>query len=201
MLLDVCLGTRTAWKILFVLISAPGKAITHKQIKDMTRLGHKLDKYLLLLEKSGLVRKRKVGRRFHYVFNMTSPYAEYLIALYKQERNDYNAVDFEIITILREFVYGLIQFNFKNISRILLFGSYVKRTYHKGSDIDVAIIAKEKIAVGEQLLHTHLVSELEKRFGKEIQLHYFTEEEFEEGLKKNHKLVTEIATDGVALVG
>ncbi|MBI4016736.1 MAG: nucleotidyltransferase domain-containing protein [Candidatus Aenigmarchaeota archaeon] len=201
MLLDICLGTRTAWKILFVIMSAPGKAIARKQINDMTKTGHRLDKYLTLLERFQLIVRKKQGKKFLYSFNLTSAYAEQLILLYKQERKDYNAVDFEIINILRDFVYGLTQFDFKNIRKLLLFGSYAKRTYHETSDIDVAILTTEETNPGEKLLHTDLIDQLEKRFGKEIQVHYFTETEFEKLRKSGNKLVNEIAADGLVLVG
>ena len=52
MLLDVCLGTRTAWKVLLVLGEAPGKAISRKEIQALTKLGNKVTaKFLLVLEK------------------------------------------------------------------------------------------------------------------------------------------------------
>lgn len=201
MLLDVCLGTRTAWKILFVVMSAPGKAVSRKQISELTKAGHKLDKYLTVLEKFGLVRKAKQGKRFLYSFNMGNPYAEHLLALYKQERFDYNAVDFEIINIVRDFLYGLTQFDFKIINKVILFGSYVKRTHHASSDIDVAIVTKVKLPAGEQLLHTSLIGQLEKRFGKTIQPHYFSEDEFVSLRKAGNKLVNEIVADGLVLFG
>jgi len=51
MLLDVCLGTRTSWKILFVLAEAPGKAVSRKEIRRLTKLGNKtVSKFLLLLD-------------------------------------------------------------------------------------------------------------------------------------------------------
>jgi predicted nucleotidyltransferase len=201
MLLDVCLGTRTAWKILFVIMSAPGKAITRKQINGMTKTGHRLDKYLTLLERFQLIVRKKQGKKFLYTFNLVSPYAEQLLSLYKQERKDYNAVDFEIINILRDFVYGLTQFDFKNIRKILLFGSYAKRTYHENSDIDLALLTAEETNPGEKLLHTDLIDQLEKRFGKQIQVHYFAETEFEKLRKSGNKLVNEIAADGLVLAG
>ena len=201
MLLDICLGTRTAWKILFVIMSAPGKAITRKQVNEMTKTGHKLDKYLTLLERFQLIMRKKQGKKFLYTFNMSNLYAEHLLALYKQERKDYNAVDFEIINILRDFVYGLTQFDFKNICRILLFGSYAKRTYHTTSDIDLALLTTEETKQEEKLLHTDLINRLQTRFGKEIQIHYFTEEEIEKLRKAGNKLVNEITNDGLALVG
>lgn len=201
MLLDICLGTRTAWKILFVIMSAPGKAINRKQIKQMTKAGNKLNKYLTILERFQIIRRVKQGKKFLYSYNLANLYSQHLLALYKQEYKDYNAVDFEIINILRDFVYGLTQFDFNNIKRILLFGSYAKRTYQVHSDIDVAIITNQLVPPGEQLLHTDLIDRLEKRFEKEIQIHYFTEAEFEKLRKAGNKLVNEISADGLVLVG
>ncbi len=200
MLLDVCLGTRTVWKILFVIMDAPGKGVTRKQMQEMTKIGNKLDKYLTILEKFDIIKKQKIGKHFCYNFNMTNPYSEQLLQLYIQEKKDCNAVNFEIIHILREFVYGLIQFNFKLIQSIILFGSYAKRTYHINSDIDIAIITTEKISRAEELLHTDLIDILQKKYNKLIQIKYYTIEEFEYLKKTGNKLVGEILADGLKIM-
>lgn len=197
MLLDVCLGTRSAWKILFVLAEAPGKGISRKNIKELTKLGNKvIIKFLLVLEKFNLILIDKIGKTHYYKLNLSSQFAEQILKLIKSEKSMLNNPDFEVLNITREFMYELTNINLQNLKEIILFGSYAKRTYHKESDIDIAIILNEK-NVNEELLITDVISRIKKRFGKEIQLHYFTEKEFKE---KKTKLIEEILRDGIWLM-
>lgn len=198
MLLDICLGTKTAWKILFVLAEAPGKAISRKEIQRLTKLGNKvLTKFLLVLEKFDIIIVNKIGKRYYYKLNLSNPFVEPILELIRLEKRKLNNPDFIILNILREFVYELTNINLTNLKEVILFGSYAKRIHHKESDIDVAVILKER-NVNDELLITDIIDKLKKRFGKEIQPHYYTEKEFKE-LKKD-RLVQEIVRDGIKLL-
>ncbi len=199
MLLDICLGTRTAWKVLLVLAEAPGKAVSRKEIQRLTKLGNKvLTKFLLLLEKFDVIIVSKTGRAYNYKLNMANPFTEQLLGIILLEKKKLNNPDFIILNILREFIYELTNINLDNLKEVILFGSYAKRTYNEKSDIDVAMVLKEK-NVNEELLITETIDKLAKRFEKEIQPHYYTEKEFE-NLKKKDKLVQEILRDGIRLL-
>lgn len=202
MLLDICLGTRTAWKILLLMSETPGKMLTRKQIQEHTKIGNKvLVKFLLLLEKFDMLQTLKTGRKHFYRLNMHNPYTKSIMDIIDVERRQLNAVYFSHLLILREFVYELTNFDLENIKKIILFGSVAKHIARIDSDIDLAIITKEKTTPQEQLLHTDLIERLKKRFGNEIQIHYFSEDEFGKLQKARNKLVNEIATDGLVLVG
>ncbi|HLC20347.1 MAG TPA: nucleotidyltransferase domain-containing protein [Candidatus Nanoarchaeia archaeon] len=199
MLLDVCLGTRTAWKILLLMSEAPGKVLTRKQIKEHTKIGNKvLVKFLTLLEKFDVVQTTKKGRIHQYKLNVANKFTKAVIDIIQNEHRQLNAMYFGSLIVVREFVYELTNLNLSNIEKIILFGSVAKHTATVHSDIDIAIVTKENVTPKEQLLHTHICGQLEKRFGKTIQIHYFTKEEFE---KTDNKLVREISTDGLILVG
>ncbi|MBS3108110.1 nucleotidyltransferase domain-containing protein [Candidatus Woesearchaeota archaeon] len=198
MLLDVCLGTRSAWKILFVFNEAPGKAISRKEIKNLTGLGNKvLSKFLLLLEKFELVTSVKIKNAYYYKLNLSSPYLEHILGLIRMEKKSLNNPDFIVLNILREFVYELTNLDLENLARVVLFGSYAKRTYNADSDIDLALVFKLRDA-GSELLIVDVIDRLKKRFGKEIQPHYYSVSEFE-AVKKS-KLALEIVKDGIALI-
>lgn len=202
MILDTCLGTRSAWKILLLLSETPGKMLTRKQIQGHTKIGNKvLVKFLLVLEKFDLLQTSKTGRKHFYKLNMHNQYTKSIIDLINIERRQLNAVYFSHLLVLREFVYELTNLDFENIQKILLFGSVAKHTARVDSDIDLALITKGKISLQEQVLHTDLIERLKKRFTNEIQIHYFTEEEFEKLRRAGNKLVSEIVTDGLVLVG
>src|SRR3989338_7308292 len=188
MLLDVCLGTRTAWKVLLILGEAPGKAISRKEIQALTKLGNKVTaKFLLVLEKFGIIAENKIGRTYYYKLNLSNPFVEQILGLIRLEKKELNNPDFFPLNILREFVYELTNTSLGNLSRVILFGSYAKRTYGKDSDIDVAIVLAEKNP-NDELLITEAIGGLNKRFRKEIQTHYYTAKEFDALLKKRHPL-------------
>lgn len=199
MLLDVCLGTRTAWKMLLVFGEAPGKAISRKDIHALTKLGNKvITRFLLVSERFGLIMRSKVGKAYYYKLDMSNPFVELILALTQREKKDLNNPDFIALNILREFVYELTNTNLENLRKVILFGSYAKRTYGKGSDIDIAVVLNEKNP-NDELLITEVIDRLNKRFRKEIQPHYYAEREFRELLKKD-KLVQEIVKDGISLM-
>ena len=199
MLLDVCLGTRTAWKMLLVFGEAPGKAISRKEIQALTKLGNKvITKLLLVLEKFGIIIQNKIGRTHYYKLNMSNPFVERILGLIQGEKKELNNPDFVALNVLREFVYELTNTNLENLCKVILFGSYAKRTYGKDSDIDVAIVLNEKNS-NDELLITEAIDRLNKRFKKEIQPHYYTAKEFEE-LRKKDSLVKEIVKDGISLL-
>lgn len=199
MLLDVCLGTKSSWRILFVLSEAPGKAVSRKEIQKLTKIGNKmLTKFLLVLEKFNLILVNKIGKTHYYKLNLSNAFAEQILELIKLEKLKLNNPNFIILNVLREFVYELTNLDLNNLKKIILFGSYAKRTYHKESDIDLAIILNKK-NTDEELLITNIISKLNKRFGKEIQPHYYTEKEFEK-LRKKNILIKEIIKDGIELM-
>jgi predicted nucleotidyltransferase len=199
MLLDVCLGTRTAWKILFVFAEAPGKAVSRKEIQQLTKLGNKvLTKFLLLLEKFSMITSSKIGKAYYYKLNLSNPFVEQIVGTILLEKKQLNNPDFAVLNVLREFVYELTNADLGNLEQVILFGSYAKRTFSKDSDIDVAIITQEKSA-DDELLITDIIDRLHKRFRKEIQPHYYTAKEFK-ALEKKDKLVKEIVKDGIRLV-
>lgn len=197
MLLDVCFGTRTSWKILFVLAEAPGKAISRKEIRRLTKLGNKtVSKFLLLLEKFGVIIPAKIGKAYFYKLDLSNNFTSQILQIIQIEKKMLNNPDFFALNILREFVYEMTNINLENICHAILFGSYAKRTFNDNSDIDVAIILKEK-SPNDELLITDLIDKLNKRFKKEIQPHYFITKEFD---KPTSKLMAEIVRDGIMLI-
>jgi len=199
MLLDVCFGTRTAWKIMFVLGEAPGKAVSRKEIQILTKAGNKVTaKFLMLMEKFDIIASFKIGKTYFYKMNLSNPFVGQILEIVSLEKKQLNNPDFAVLNILREFVYELTNANLENLNRIILFGSYAKRTYRKDSDIDTAVILKEK-NINDELLITEIIDKLNKRFKKEIQPHYYTADEFKK-LGKKEGLARDIIKDGIVLL-
>lgn len=199
MLLDICFGTRTSWKILSVLAEAPGKSVSRKEIQTLTKLGNKvLSKFSVLLEKFEVIISMKISKTYYYKLNMSNPFVERILEIIRLEKKELNNPDFITLNILREFVYELTNINLDNLHKVILFGSYAKRTFTSNSDIDVAIILRGK-SLNDELLITKIIDTLHKRFCKEIQPHYYTAKEFED-MKKKDRLVHEIVRDGIFLI-
>ena len=198
MLLDICLGTRTAWKILLVLGEAPGKAVSRKEIQALTKIGNKvLTKFLRVLEKFHMITAAKIGKAYYYKCNVSNPFTQPLLLLLNLEKEQLNNLDFFILNVLREFVYELTNASLENLKKVILFGSYAKRTYSENSDIDVAVVLKQKNPE-EELVVIEIIDKLKTRFKKEIQIHYYAEKEFQEG--KKDALIQEIKKDGIPLL-
>lgn len=197
MLLDVCLGTRSVWKILFVLSEAPGKAVSRKEIKNLTKLGNKvIVKFLDVLMMYELVTTKKIGKTTYYTLNLSHTFAHPLLTMIQQEKKELNNINFKILNVIREFVYELTNVSITNIQKVILFGSHAKRTATESSDIDIALVVVVRNP-SDELLISEICEKLKKRFKKEIQPHYFTLKEFGDIRKK---IIFEIQKDGVVLV-
>jgi predicted nucleotidyltransferase len=75
--------------------------------------------------------------------------------------------------------------------KVILFGSRAKGTATEESDFDVCVIVKERNLKEEAKLG---------KLPEKVQLHFFSEKEFEELKKKKDKLVEDILKDGTDLI-
>lgn len=199
MLLDICFGSKSVWRILLVLSKPPGRGVTREEIKKFTKLGSKMltDKLRILLE-FDIIKSVKEGKKTYYKLNLANKFAEKIIELCDMENENLLNLDFGIGIIIREFTRKVLEF--AEVEKILVFGSHVKRTAHKESDIDVAIILKRKYTKSDLLIIEKASEEIEERFGKNVQTHIFYADEFEKLRKMGDKLVEEIIRDGIRLV-
>ena len=64
MLLDICFGNKSAWRILVLVSEAPGRGVSRQEIKKFTKLGdNALVKTLSDLELFRIVLKKKTGKK------------------------------------------------------------------------------------------------------------------------------------------
>ncbi|HII16778.1 TPA: nucleotidyltransferase domain-containing protein [Candidatus Woesearchaeota archaeon] len=196
MILNICMGNRTAWKIFSVFAEAPGKSISRAEIKRLTSMGNKaMDHAVTLLLAFGMVSSKKSGKKIYYTLNLSSAYSNGLIDLVRMEKEDINSMDFRARMAISEFVYALTNEALDNLVSVYAFGSYVKRTYRRDSDIDLALITKEK-KPGEEIIITSIGESTQSRFGIQIQPHYFTQKEF----NRSNSMAREVLIDGVKLL-
>ena len=199
MLLDICLGSKAIWRILVVLSELPGRGITREEIKKFTKLGSKsLTDSLKTLKGFSIIKSAKEGKTTYYKLNLANEFTAQIIELCRLERDKLNNLNFEISIALREFIRMCL--DVIEPKKIILFGSSVKTRYKEGSDIDMCIITEEKIKVSDDLKLEHATERIEKRFKRNIQLHSFTEEDFDKLKKSKNLLVSEIVRDGIAII-
>lgn len=192
MLNEVILGYKSSWRILSLLLETPRKPVSRKELFEYTKLGNApLSKGLDRLVKSGLLLKEKKRKKESYYINLANNCLPLIKELWEKERAALRNLDYDIKLILSEFLRRLL--DVCEIKEVILFGSQAKGTASLRSDIDLAVVF-EKDLKGEVEV-TRIVRDLEK-FGKEIQVHYFTEQTF----SKKSKLIEEIKQEGIHLL-
>ena len=177
-------------RILSYLLISPGSRHSRKEIKEKTGMNNiTLDESLHTLENIGiLTRKRRL-----YELNMQEMNENSILKDLKNEFETF-AIPHRTFNILVEFTGEMLKE--KSIEGIILFGSYAKLIFSEKSDIDVALITKEKNKriENEANKKTKGISE---KWGKTIETHFFTKEEFKKkdliiaDIKKNGKILAE----------
>lgn len=187
MLIEPILGYKSTWRILELLFETPRKRLSRKSIFNHTFLGNApLSRGLNRLTAAGILIKEKEGKKEFYYVNLGNEFTLLIKELWEKERKDLRYLDYDTKAILSEFVRKVLEIN--PVDNIILFGSHAKGTASIRSDVDVAVIREVN-----ELEVTRIVSHLEEKFKKEIQVHY---------LKKldKSKLAKEIERDGIGLL-
>lgn len=194
MLVDIVLGSKAIWRVLIILAEAPGQGITKEEIKKITKLGgNSLFKSLRILTKNNIVNIKKFGKRTYYSINLANEYSKQIIAIVDLEKKQMNNINQKILVILREYLRKII--NLIDVDKVYVFGSIVKNSYNEKSDIDIAIIT-ETLSTKQKINLEKINEEIEKRFGREIQIHSFKKEEF----NVKNKLAEQVQRDGIKLI-
>lgn len=199
MLLDAALGYKSVWRILILFSEVPGKNLSREEIRSYTKLGNQsITQALFILKAFGILNFRKSGKAGLYQLNLANKYAKKIIELCQEEYRDLNALPFDILSPVREFARSVLDKNL-GIEKIILFGSVAKRIFRENSDIDICVVFEKKYTVKEDMALAKIAQDIGDRFGRKLQLHLFSGEEFESKRKKD-KLVMEILRDGLELV-
>ena len=192
MQIEPILGYKSSWRILELLFETPRKMVSRMELFKHTLLGNApLSEGLQRLTASSILIKEKKGKKESYSLNMGNENVLLLRELWEKERKNLHYLDYDIKIIISEF---LRQIDFFGIENILLFGSHARGTASVNSDIDIAVIFKEKV-VGEIEI-TRITKLIKEKFGKEIQMHYFVEKNF----PGKDKLAKEIKREGISLL-
>lgn len=143
--------------------------------------------------KDGVILKRKVGKSYLCSLNLENEKTSALIQLSEiEKREKFYTVNKELRLILEDFVKSL-ENQHKNIITIVLFGSYVKGTATKESDIDILLINTKRIEVEKT------TKEIYAKYGKEIVLIVMTVNDFKK--QKEKAVIREMIKNHYVLYG
>lgn len=193
MLIEPILGYKSTWRILGLLFETPRKVVSRKELFEHTKLGNApLSEGLQRLTAVNLLIKEKKGKKESYYLNLGNEKAILLMGLWETERKDLRFLDYDIKTILSEITRQLVDTS--GVKDLILFGSYARGTASVRSDIDLAVVFKEKVM--NEIEITRMLMAIRERFEKEIQIHYFTEKTFDD----QDALAKDIKEEGISLL-
>lgn len=176
------------FEVLTIFSISPGSKFTRKELKEKTLFNNvNLDKVINILINSNLIKKEK--RLLYLDLDKAKSVIKLISDDYKELKELPLNVYFSIINI----VFSLSRI--KNVNAYL-FGSYAKLIYKDKSDIDIAIVS-DKIKNEEKKELEKLIRKLEKRYKKNIEIHYFTKNFYK---NKKDPLVNDILKNGIRLM-
>lgn len=171
-------------KILSIFALSKGSRFNRKDVINKTKLHNvPLDNALLKLINSKIL----VRDGNYYSLNFNNEDGKKIIDILSSQYKMLKEIPVDVYLSILDFINAVS--TYKSID-IYLFGSYSKLIFKADSDIDIAILSDKKIKLN--------VSKIEKRYGKKIEVHYFTKKEFYRN--KKDPLVRDILKNGVKLI-
>ena len=153
-------------KIILIFAASPGRKWQRKEIKEMTGMNNvPLDNSLNELLTSKLITESK---RL-YSLNLENLIIQQIV---KETKEKISNLPFKVQFILVDFIDSISKI--KNAEKIILFGSYSKLIFTEKSDVDIALILKERSSLHEKKMSLS-AEKISKRYKIDIQEHFFTE--------------------------
>lgn len=168
-------------KFLNHFIDNPYEEVYLREISRKMKISpYAVKRYADILVKEGLLLEQKKANLRYFRPNVNSLFFKSL----KLSFNLREIIKSGLIEYLKEKVSGL--------SSIVLFGSMAKGENDKKSDCDILVIGKE---TKESMSH------IEKKMGREINIHFFSWTEWNAQIKKNKAFYFDVVTYGKSLYG
>ena len=194
-MIDALLSYKSTWKILWVYSYSPGKGFYRKELQELTKLSNMaLDNSLDKLIQFGILNKEKRV----YKINMSNNYAGMILEFIKNIKKELKELSWGNILVLHDFLFAVLNVH-GYINGLILFGSRAKLTSSDSSDFDICVITYKRDMRKKMMLES-FCKKVEDEHNTEFQLHYYTEEEFEEGKKRKDPLIEEIIKDGIKIL-
>lgn len=178
------------FKVLSLYGLSPGSRFNRTEIKQRTKLHNvPLDKALLLLLNSGILKKEKK----YYSLQFENEYTKKILEITRKQYKDLRELPLTIYYLILDVAAALSLL--KGIE-VHLFGSYAKLIHTEKSDVDIAIVHLKEFTRKEHI--AKVISKIEKAYNKKIEIHYFEKDSFYRN--KKDLLVKGILKDGVRLI-
>jgi len=177
-------------KIILFLIISPGSSYSREEIKEKTNMNNvPLDSALNTLLNFKIINLNKKV----YSLNLNNSLIQYIL----KEKNRLSNLPLKIQYIIIEFIEKISKL--RQISKVMLFGSYSKLIFTEKSDIDLAIIlpdkTKEKNKIEKKILEYE--ENISKKYKTNIQTHFFIESDLKH---KEDLLIKDILRNGIDLL-
>lgn len=179
---------KNTFKVLALFSMSPGSRFTREEIKRRTRINN-----ISLNNTINLLLSLKIFSNEGRLLSLNHSNAENNVILeifskhHKKLKNLPLNVYFAIFDITKEVA------QMKNAGDVYLFGSYSKLVFREDSDIDIAVVSDN---IDKKKLNS-IISKLEKRHKKKIEVHYFSSDFY---ANRKDPLVKEIIQNGVKLI-
>lgn len=160
-----------------------------KSLKEYYSFVHRIVNKLF---KDNVISKEKAGKSYLCSVNLENEKTIALIQLSEiEKKNEFYNSNKELKVILEDFVKSAE--SAVNPISIVLFGSYVKGTATKESDVDIILISKTKAGIDK------IAKEIYAKYGKEINAVLLTPGDFKK--QKDKALIKEVIKDHCILYG
>ena len=179
------LFNRSVFKILTLFSLSPGARFLRKEIKEKTKLNNiSLDEALNLLFSTGILKKE---RRLIYLDIEKS---RDIMRIVSEEYRRFRRIPLNVYFSVLYLAYFLSK---KRIDAYL-FGSYAKLIFDEESDIDIAVVGEIKDSERREI--ERIVEKIERRYGKRIEIHYFSKGFYRE---RKDPIVRDIKRNGIRI--
>jgi len=177
-------------RVLLFLAISPGSRYLRKEIKEKTMINNVPLDYAL--SELLMFRMIKLEKKF-YSFNLENETAR---LAFNEIKEKIGGLPLNVQFILLDFIHKVSKI--RGISNIILFGSYAKLIFSEKSDIDIAIIFKDNDSKkkNDKKINS-LADNLSKKYKKEIQTHFFVEEDLKH---KEDPLIKDILRNGREII-
>ncbi len=180
---------RNVMRILSVFSISPGARFLRKELKERTKLNNiPLESGITILLNQKILKKNKR----YYELNFENKITQNILESVSSDQTKFKKIPLEIFFLLCELEKILNES--KDTKDVYLFGSFAKLIYNQNSDVDIAIIYQNKINKNNIIKKA---AKIEKKFSKEIQIHFFEKREFDKN--KKDPLIKEIIRNGILL--
>lgn len=177
-------------KVLSFFLISPGSRYNRRDIQEKTKMNNlPLDNTIQRLLALKLIKKNK--QLYNLNFDMEEN--KKIFSIISNEYKYFN-LPYKIFNILTEI--SNIFLKIREINSAILFGSFAKLIHNEKSDIDIAIILKNKIKNTQKTekIIKDRISKIAKKNKKEIELHFFIQKDLQAG--KTDPLIEDILKNG-----